>query len=518
MEQNTMSRTEKFSRNVLFAVLAEIISSILSFVVRLIFIQNLKIEYLGIRGLFSNILTVLSLAELGAGSAIIYSMYKPLAEKDTEKIKSLIQLYKNIYRSVGLFILVLGMLFFPFLDFFIRERPSISSGEFNIIYALTVFQTAVTYFFSYRYSIYTANQEGFVLTKYGIFFSAFKSAAQIAALLLCKNYIIYLCTGIAFSLLQNLVLSAKANRDFPFLKEPAKPLDKDSRNKIRKNIAAMFLYRLGVTASMTIDTLLMSKFFGLVTVGLYSNYHLVIGYSDKIFSTILGKIVPSLGNLLVTSDKRKQMQVFTVLQMVYYWLTTYLAVGLIILLNPLIALLFGRDYLLPQAVVTMLAINIALTNFQRPCSFIRDAAGLFWYGKFRPLATAILNILCSLAAIHFWGLAGIMIGTALANVLTYVWYDPYIVFKHTLKGKLSGYYIRYLKHWGLLLVLTLVCRKLQQLVHTGSGAGDFLCGALIVTAVVNGIFFLLYSRSDSMAYLKNSVIQFMKNRGSGHGL
>lgn len=508
MEQKTTSRTEKFCRNVRFAILAQIVTYVLAFVVRLVFIRNLKIEYLGVNGLFSNILTVLSLAELGAGQAIIYSMYKPLAEKDTEKIKSLMRLYKNIYRGVGTAILLLGLLFYPFLDFFIREQPRIPYGELTVIYALAVFQTAIAYFFSYRYSIYTASQNEYVMTGYSVFFSALTSVTQIAVLFLCKNYIAYQCTGLVLFLIRNTVMSGKANRDYPFLKEPAAGLDPESGHEIRKNIFDMFLYKVGTTLESTVDTLLISKFFGLITLGLYSNYHAIAGYSRSLFSTVLGRVIPSLGNLFVTGNEKKQRQVFDALQMVYYWLSTYFAVGLIVLFNPLIVFLFGEEYLLPRAVVTMLIIHITMINFHYPCSFVRDAAGLFRYGKFIPLISAVLNVLFSLVAVRFRGLAGIMEGTVLAALLTYVWYDPYIISKHVLKKRPGGFYIKYLAHWCLLAVLAVTCRYIQQFIHTGSGLADILAGAGLITVIVNGVFLLCYFRSDSLKYVKSTVVRF----------
>lgn len=513
MGKHTNSRTENFSKNAVFAMLFEVLAALLAFIVRWFFIRCLRVEYLGMGGLFTNILTILSLAELGAGSAIVYSMYKPLAENNTERIKSLMYLYKTIYLWIGTAIFVLGMCVIPFLDFFVKEQPSIPYTEFILIYVLTVIQTASSYFFCYRFSIYSANQKGRIIQKYGMFFSVLRSVLQVFVLIFLKNYIAYLIVAIVVTLINNIILSQKANREYPFLKEKAEKLDRESVHKIKKNIFALLLYKLGITVATTIDTLLISKFFGLIYVGIYSNYHLIISYSDKLFSSVLGTITPSLGNLMVTGTDEKKLQVFSALQLIYYWLATYLAVALLVLFNPFIEVFFGKEFLFEQSMVIALVVSITLTNFQRPCGLTRDATGLFWYGKLRPFAMSILNVIFSLIAIKRYGIIGVLIGTALSKAMTYAWYDPYIVYKYALKGSLLRYFIKYAFHWVLLATLTIVCSTIYSFIGVGGILG-LVYGGIIITIIVNGVFFALYFKSDAMKYLV-SLIKPILSKGKG---
>lgn len=506
---DNQSRMVKFSRNASFAAISELTTALLSFAVRVVFVRCLNAEYLGMGGLFTNILTILSLAELGAGTAIVYSMYKPLAENDYEQIKSLISLYKKLYLIIGLLVFVLGLGFIPFLDFFVKERPSIPYQEFILIYVLTVVQTASTYFFSYKFSIFLANQQGYIVQKTNIILSIFKSVLQILILVLLKNYISYLVIGILISFVTNIVLTHRAVTMYPYLREKARPLDKEVSATIKRNILAMLLYKIGIVTATTIDTLIMSRCFGIIMVGIYSNYHLIISYSDKLFSSVLGTITPTLGNLMVTADDEKKMRVFSTMQMIYYWLSTYLAVGLIVCFNPFIEYVFGTEYLFDQSIVIALVISITLTNFQRPCSLTRDATGLFWYGKLRPLAMAILNIIFSIVAIRLWGVIGVVIGTALSKLCTYVWYDPYIVFKHSLKGSLIKYYLKYACHWVLLVALVAVCCMLNN--ATGfCGLIELIVGAIITTVVVNIVFFIFYFKTRNWEYFLEIVSPVLK--------
>jgi len=504
MSKNLDKRSVNFSRNALYSMIAELVIALLSFISRFFFVKHLSTEYLGLNGLFSNILVLLSLAELGAGSAIVYSLYKPIAENDVEKINSFMKLYKNIYFVVGIAIIVLGVSLIPFLDSFIKERPAIDNGEFILIYILTIIQTASTYFFCYRYSLYSASQQGYIIQKYNMFFAVIRTLLQIMVLITLHNYVVYLIVAIVTNLIFNGLLSQKVTKEYPFLKNKAKNLDADDSKIIKKNIFSMLLYKAGITVSTTIDTMLISKYFGLATVGLYSNYHLIISYSDKLFSTVLGTITPSLGNLMVSdSDDRKKL-VFLTLQLIYYWLATFLAVGLIVLFNPLIKLLFGEGYLLDQSFVVCLVISITLTNFQRPCGLMRDATGLFWYGKLRPVAMSILNIVFSVILIKYVGVIGVVIGTIIAKCLTYVWYDPYIVFKHALGSGLAKYFIRYICHWILLAILAIICNLLYSALNI-SGFLGLIIGAFIITVVVNGVFFALFRKSDQFQYVHTMV-------------
>lgn len=510
-------RSVNFSRNALSAMLFELSGALLAFVVRYYFVRYLTAEYLGISGLFTNILTILSLAELGAGTAIVYSMYGPLAKDDVEQIKSLVRFYRAVYLCIGTAILVLGLCLIPFLDLFIKERPSIPYPEFLTIYVLSVAQTALSYFFSFRYSVFSADQRGHVIQRWGICASFLRSAVQIFLLAAKRDYILYMAAGIAVTLLNDLSLTILAGREYPYLREKAEKLDAAHIRAIRKDTFALLLYKLGTVLATTIDTLLISRFFGIVAVGLYSNYHLVISYSDKLFSNVLGTITPSLGNLMVTGDGQKRLQVFHALQLIYHWLATYLAVGLLVLFDPLIQTVFGRGYLLDRSMVVALVVSITLTNFQRPCSLTRDATGLFWHGKLRPLAMSVLNVVFSVVLIRAYGMVGVAVGTALAKLCTYVWYDPYIVYKYALKGgSLKRYFLGYVSHWALLFVLAAVCGRLYLFIRLEGMPAIFL-GAVMVTIVVNGTYACLYARSESMRYILQLVGVVLRRKGGADG-
>ena len=498
MSNISKSRFANSARNMTFSLASQAVTILLNIVGRRIFVEVLNAQYLGISTAFSSILSILALAELGVGSAIIYSLYKPIAESDTEKIKSLMRLYRTTYCLIGGLIIAVGLALLPFLDFFVEEMPDIP--HISWIYVMLVLQSGITYFFSYKTSFLTATQQSYILQKYNMATTVIQLVLQNVVLLLWGNYMLYLALGILCPFVKNLCATMQINRMYPFLKEKAQKLSKEDTAPIKKNILALFIYKVCQKLSTTIDTLLISKMLGVNEVAIYANYHLVIEYSDVLFNTVLGTVTPSIGNLMTTDDLKKKQNFFAVLQMLYYWIGTYLAVGLLVLFNPLIELWLGTEYLFPHSIVIALVISITLTNFQRPCSLLRDANGLFWYGKFRPLAMAIINLCSSIYLVSQVGAIGVVIGTALSKLLTFVWYDPYIVYKHTLKNGLGKYFVKYGLHWLLLAVLALVCNGLYNLMKL-TGITGFAVGFIMVTVIVNGTFLLLFGRSAQFRYL-----------------
>lgn len=499
MSNVSQSRFANSAKNMLFSTFAQVLTIVLNIIGRRVFVDVLSAEYLGISTAFSSILTVLALAELGVGSAIIYSLYKPIAEHDEAKIRSLMRLYKQVYCCVGALILVAGGALTPFLHLFVEEMPDIAGVQW--IYLMLVAQTGVTYFFSYKTSFLTATQQSHILHKYDMVTAVVQIGLQILALLLTGNYFLYLGIGIICPFTKNVLATIQIDRMYPFLRQKATQLSKEETGKIKKNVLALFIYKVCQKLSTTIDTLLISKMLGVTEVAIYSNYHLIISYSDLLFINVLGAVTPSVGNLMATEDTGKKRAFFSALQMVYYWVSTYLAVGLIVMFNPLIELWLGESYLFDQSIVVALAVSITLTNFQRPCSLVRDANGLFWYGKFRPLAMALINLGVSIYLVSQVGTIGVVIGTCISKLATFVWYDPYIVYKHTLKEGLKNYFLKYVMQWLLLAALALVCFYLYSWMAL-DGLLGFVVGVVLVTVIVNGVFLALYFRTPEFKYVK----------------
>lgn len=504
-----ISRIKKASKNLLFASLAQIVIILLNIVSRAVFVRVLDSQYLGVSGLFSNILSILALADLGIGSAITFSLYKPIQSHDNESIKSLMRLYRKCYWVIGSSIFFIGIILLPNIDWFIKERPSIGNLEF--IYVLFVLQTSCIYFCSYKTEFLTATQNNYIIQQYKILFTCFQTSLQILYLLLFKEYIGFIILGIIFPLANNVYVSQLVNRKYPFLKEKALPVSKSDIVVIKKNVTALFFYKVAQKLSATIDTIIVSKYMGIVEVALYSNYHFLLAYSDLLFIQVLGGITPSLGNLFAEGNMDKSVSIFKVVQYIYYWLGIYFGVAFIVLFNPFIKIWLGDEYLFSDSIVIALAISATITNFQRPCSLVRDAGGLFWYGRYRPVASAIINIVASVILVQYIGTIGVIVGTIISKLATYAWFDPYIVYKYKFKNGLKDYFFKYLNYWFHFVVLSFICVLVCNINPT-SGIIEIFVDLIVVTVIVNGYLLAIGRNSEEYVYLKSNVLLPLKKK------
>lgn len=507
----TEGRFKKSTRNIVFSLLSQIIIVLFEALARRFFLQVFTSEYLGLGSVFKSILNILSFADLGIGSAIVFSLYKPIAENNQAKIRSYMRVYRNTFLIIGTIVLICGAALTPFLNIFVKEMPDIP--HIRLIYLLFVFQSGIQYFFSYKITFLTANQQNYIFQRMQIIASFVKLGLQITSILLLKNYFMYLGSTILVVAVLDVACSIYVNKKYPFVKGKAEKLEKKEIDCLKKNVFALFLYRVGNTLLVTIDTIVISKMLGVVPAAIYSNYHLIITYSDTFFVSVLGTITPSLGNFMVGANTTNKRELFKRIQNIYSWIATLIGVGMIVCLNPFVSLWLGNEYLLDQSIVVMLVISLSLTNFQRPCSLIRDTNGLFWCGKFRPLIMAIINIVASVILTYFFGMIGVVIGTIIAKLSTFVWYDPYIVYKHVFLNGLAEYFYEYIEKWIVFLLLTITCVALcNRLPFTGWLA--FFAKVTIVMIVVNLVYLNIFKKSGDYNYLKNHLFNIFKKTKS----
>lgn len=504
-------RFKKSTRNIIFSLLSQIIIFLFEVLVRRLFLQVFTSEYLGLGSTFSGVLNILSFTEMGIGSAIVFSLYKPIAENNQVKIRSYMKIYRNTYFIIGSIILVFGAALTPFLEFFVKKMPNIP--YIRLIYLLFVFQSGIQYFFSYKIAFLNANQQNYIFQKMHILASFIKLGLQIVSILIFKNYFMYLVSAIVITIVLDIVCSIYVNKKYPFIKGKAEKLEKEETIQLKRNICALLFYKIGNTLLITIDTLVISKMLGVIPAAIYANYYLITSYSDIFFINVLGTITPSLGNYMVGADAAKKRELFKRLVNIYSWITTLIGVGMIVCFNPLISSWLGKEYLLDQSIVIMLVISLSITNFQRPCSLIRDTNGLFWYGKLSPLFMAIINVVASVILTYFFGMIGVVIGTIIAKLSSFVWYEPYIVFKHVFFKGLSAYFNAYVEKWVLFLTLAFTCTALcNRLPFTGWL--DFFAKAIIVIMVVNVTYINILKKTGDYYYLKNHLVSIFKKSKS----
>ena len=454
------SRTKNVTRNVSAAMFTKFFDQFLNFVVRTIFIKTLAIEYLGINGLFNNILSFLSLAELGVGSAIIYLMYKPVAENDVQKICTYMNVYKKIYAFLGAIVFLIGISLTPFLNFFVAGRPTIPES-LEVIYIVYIIKTVSTYFFAYKQSIFIAHQRSYVINRNTAVFTMIRCVLESACLIIAHQFLVYLIIDMLINYVQNITIAIKANKEYPYLKNKklGKLTDKESA-AIKKNVGAMFFHKIGAVVLNSSDNLILSKFIGIVTVGIYSNYSTILTIVKTVLWTVFDAIVPSVGNLCANSDDEQKYIVFRGIQLMNLWVSGFCTIALGVLINPFICLWIGESYLLPQATV--------------------------W---------AII--------------AGVFVGTSCSVLLTGFWVQPYMVYRYIFKKPLILYFVNYIKS-TFVTVLALFCTYFCANIVEHTGILSFVWKMACCTVIPNLIFIIVYWKSNEFNYLKRKVLQIIK--------
>ncbi|OUO14913.1 hypothetical protein B5F94_07905 [Flavonifractor sp. An4] len=510
--EDYLVRVKNSIKNIVTGLFGQLIITITGFISRAFFIYVLGSTYLGVSGLFSNILTLLSFAELGIGQAIIFSLYKPIAEHDENKICALMRLYEKVYRFLFVFVLGVGLAFLPLLPYIIKDIDRIPN--IHIIYALYVVNSAFSYLFAYRTSFITACQKNYIINGVSFVCNIVMCTTQVITLLIFRNYFVYLGIQIAFGFIPNIVSYIYSGKKFPFLnKKNVSPLPKEELQKIKDNVKALIMYKVGTLALNSTDNIIISSFVGIVTVGVYSNYTLLTSTVSGFLSSIFGNLTASIGNLNAKESDEHKLFIFRVINLATFWFYSVCSICLFICMTPFINVWIGSDYLLPISTSLIIALNVYIAGMLFAPFNYRQTMGLFVQGRWRPIVSAIINIAASVVFVQWWGLAGVLWGTAVARLSTNVWFDPYLIFKRGMHTSPMPYYIDYLKKAALFIALGAVCWIVAQYIPST----NFLWVALKAATtfiIANIVIFVCYFRSEEFKYLFGVMKNFrgiMKN-------
>ena len=507
---NNNSRTKNSFINSIVGSSSQIISTLLNFFVRTIFIYCLSKEYLGVNGLFSNILYMLNFAELGIGSAIVYKLYKPVANDDEERIKSLVSLYKKVYFIIGSVILILGLLVIPFMSYIIKEPPKIEENLI-LIYILYLLETVGEYFWGYKRSVLLVYQKNYINSAIDLLFSIIKSLVQALILIFTKNYILYLLVYILSTICSNLFISIYTNKQYPFLKEKnIVKIKKEEIKELLNNVKSLFTYKLGSTILSGTDNIILSMVVGISAVGMYSNYSLIITAVSGILWTILTGLTGSIGNLNALSDSKKSKEIY--LQVLFVSCLLYglgcLCIGTLI--NPFIELWIGSEYLLSNSIVILLIIILYLRGIVYPDNAYRDTLGLFKEGRIAPLISSFINIILSAILGNFLGIEGVFLASVLSILSTTFWYMPKVIFKNVFNDNIVVYFKKLFKFSFPIIIMYIISYILVNSIRY-DGVLAFACKALIVF-IICILTLLLESYNEECRNIKKSVFNLLRKK------
>lgn len=510
---NRLSRSENSTRNIITGFAGQILTLIAGFICRITFVQCLSSEYLGLSGLFGNILSFLGLAELGIGSIIGYELYSCVVAQDQEKIAAYVQWYGKAYRTIGAIIALLGMLFLPFLDTFIAGKTEITENLY-LIYLLYLANTVCSYMFSYKAVILSSDQKGYIVSIVQTLATVIMDLLQAVFLILTHNFIIYIIIQIFTNLTKDIVLSCVADKQYPFINIKQKlSLTVDMKKSLMANMKAILFSRIGLYFINGTDSIIVSALNGLSAAGILSNFTLLTSALNNIIMQFVNGITSSVGNLNAQNIKSKSENLFWEIDLFCFWMFGWSALSFIFLANDIVKILFGAEYEVGFGVVVAVALNYFSTGYVNSVWVYKNTYGLFKQDQYIHFITGALNIVLSIALGKQFGVFGVVIATYISRELTAHWYGPYAVFKYGLNAKVSLYFAKKLKYYfllvfaGMILYITILCTDQIETYATVITLKFIEC-----IFVPNIIFAFFLSRTKEFTNLKNRCIIFINQK------
>lgn len=512
------SRTRNSILNLSTSLGVQLLATLLKFAVRTVFIHSLGKAYLGVNSLFSDILTMLSLTELGFDTAINFKLYKPLAEKDDHRVRVLIKFYKEAYRVIGTVILILGLCVIPLLPVLIRDYDTLTALKINapLIFFLHIARTVSSYwFFAYRSAVMKANQKKYVLDMVEIGITIATNIAKILVLVFLKDFVVYTATVIVFNVIRNLINAFVSKRYCPsFFEKEKDRLSKEEVKGLFKDCMALFAFKVNGVVLKATDNLVISSFIGISAVGLYSNYLLLFTTCCFLLVRFYQAVKASMGNLFATASMEKKYFFFQVMNYLTIILYGTAGAGLAVSANELIHVWVGSDYVVAQPLAILIGIEVLFDGLKCNLGQIRHISGIFRQMWYRPIIGVIVNLVVSVVLVQFWGLYGVILGTIISTILANFCVDPQIIHKYCFKNykPVSEYYKKNLLYLSVLIAITALDMWICNFVFVGHGWFSLIVHALIVAITVPSVFLALYWKSDECQYLMQLIRRIFKKR------
>ena len=508
------SRTEYSLLNIFAGVGGYFITTIVGFISRMVFVRCLSADYLGVNGLFTNVLTMLSLAELGIGNAIVFALYKPLAEHDEEKIASLVNFYGKAYKIIGITVGIVGILLLPFLTVIINDQPEIKESIY-LLYLINLFNTASTYFFSYRSSLIIAAQQNYIVAATNYLVTITQSFIQIMVLILTRNYLLYLLVQTLGTFIFNYTVSKIAVVKFPYIKtKNAQPLDESEKKSLFANIRDLMIYKISGLLVNSTDNILITFFKGLAVTGIASNYTLLVNTLNTFLNQIFNGLTASVGNHNALESDDSKYEMFSFINLMNFWIFGWAALGIIFCSTDLVKLCFGEEYILGIEIPLVLALNFYTVGLSNAVWTYKHTMGLFHYGRFMQIFTGLFNILFSIYLGGKWGLFGILFATFIARFLTNLWYDPYAIFVHGFHKSPIMYLKKYVHYLCILFIAGFLCKISFMFIH-GNLFLTVILKVILCSLVTNITFLLFFYKTKEFTKLRNvimNVVNIMKRK------
>ena len=490
-----INRTQNASRNIVYGTILKIYQMIIPFIMRTAMIYYMGVQYLGLNSLFTSVLQVLNLAELGVGSAMVYSMYKPIAEDNTGKICALMKLYRTYYRIIGGVIAVVGILLLPFIPELI-EGDVPADINIYILYLLNLAATVLSYWlFAYKNSIAHAYQRIDIISKTSIITHTIQYGLQFLVLIYLKNYYVYIIVTLFAQVINNISTAAIVNKLYPQYK-PKGTIDKAERYAINRRIKDLFTSKIGSIVVNSADTIVISAFLGLTTLAMYQNYYYILNSIIGLVTIVFSACTAGVGNSLIVETNEKNFKDLNHFTFIILWIAGFCSACFLTLFQPFMVLWIGNDYLLSFNIVICLCVYFFVYELNQLLNLYKDVAGLWHEDRFRPLLTAIVNLALNLITVQYIGLYGIVLSTVLSMLFVGMPWLLYNIFTRLFKKEDALYYIKHLVRYTIVALFGCAITFITSSFIILDGWIGFLFKLLNTIVVPNILYFLIYRKTD----------------------
>lgn len=516
-----LDRTINAKRNIIWGWINRIIKIICPFLIRTVIIYKLGMEYLGLNSLFTSVLSIFSLAELGFDSAVVCIMYKSIAENDDKKLNALLFFLKKVYLVVGLIILAAGFAYMPLIKYTIKDIDSLPK-DINIYYIYLIFliNTVSGYFFgAYRNSIINAYQRQDVISNINSVITFLSAIIQIYILIFVKNYYLYLYTLPVFTLITNFIIIYLSKKMFLTI-TPSGNLDSEDKKELKKMVEGTFLARFGGVLSISFDNVITATFLGITILAKYANYNYIIEAVKGFLIVIYSSMQAGIGNKIMLESKEQNYKSLRLFTFMFDWIAGWCFYCFVFLITPFIYIWIGQQSILPNVVLILMALNFYLSIHDSILGIYKAALGIWWEDRFRCLIGGIVNLILNICIVNLlinygeaYALVGIILSTIISQILILTPWATHVTFKMYFKNGIKKYYIQLSSFFVtdlIIIVISYPLFKLFPIVGGTEGILFWLIRLILCIAIPNTFFLIRYFRNElfkeSIKFISNKLI------------
>lgn len=503
-----IERTKNTVAGAMWGAFEKVSSILLPFIVRTVLIKKLGSEYLGLSSLFSSILQVLNLTELGFGSAAVFAMYKPIAEDDYNTVGAILFYLRKIYKLIGVITIAAGVAVSPFLKYMISgETPS--DVNIYVLFFIYILNTAISYLlFAHKQSLLAALQLNWVISKVSFFINTSMRICQIVMLLLIPNYYLYIIFLPVFTVISNVACSIVVDKKYRQWLIHSE-LDETIKRDIRKRLFPLMSTKLAGVLVNSADTLVVSAFLGLTQVAIYNNYYYIMNSVSGFLLVIYAAMQAGIGNELVVDSHEKIMADFKKFCFINNWIVIFCTVCLLCLYQPFMKLWLGKELMLPFGMVILFCVYFYANTIQRIVVIYKDAAGIWKEDMLRCYLSCGLNLVINIITVRYIGLYGVIGSSVVANIIGLPWM-AFILYRAVFKENSKSFYINEIKD---AIIAAIICTiVLKACSYMPYGLGGLVLRGIICVIVSNLLLILFYCRSEQYLVSKKWLLEAIRRR------